>query len=326
MLSWVSSKIDDQHRSFIVNYLDGQELILYYSNGTFERLTNLYARSVLPSRLTSVSHQTKKLTCLTRTIVDLQSDLSYLQRAKNKLECFYQIDLEQSLKTSTNYWKLNLNEQQTRLFQPNDLSLFIFCRRSSNDVYLFQLNSSHSWKFVFDSSQIGTSVCQPILVLFLRLRSSDNLNQVHYRFGSPQILLGSNEQHFPIETYFTQHCKLFQKNSNQQQQQQFQLSIQIRNASAKKMIEHFQEIRSWKIDRVQIECKQQEIKIDTDAGLVDSLQVQINLFSSSIQRLIVIYSVVEQFFDGVDDKGLVKQTDVAQCLSLIDVCFFCELK
>lgn len=46
------------------------------------------------------------------------------------------------------------------------------------------------------------------------------------------------------------------------------------------------------IDNVNIECKQQEMKVDTDAGLVDALTVQIILSSSSIQRIIITFSAL----------------------------------
>ncbi len=39
-----------------------------------------------------------------------------------------------------------------------------------------------------------------------------------------------------------------------------------------------------------MECKQQETKVDTDAGLVDALTVQIILSSSCLRRLIITFS------------------------------------
>jgi hypothetical protein len=46
------------------------------------------------------------------------------------------------------------------------------------------------------------------------------------------------------------------------------------------------------MDIVNIECKQQEMKVDTDAGLVDSLTVQIILSSSCLRRLILTFSIL----------------------------------
>ncbi len=48
-----------------------------------------------------------------------------------------------------------------------------------------------------------------------------------------------------------------------------------------------------KINGVNIECKQQEIKVDTDdAGLIDTLTIQIILSSSCLRRLIITYSTL----------------------------------
>ncbi len=44
------------------------------------------------------------------------------------------------------------------------------------------------------------------------------------------------------------------------------------------------------MDIVNMECKQQETKVDTDAGLVDALTVQIILSSSCLRRLIITFS------------------------------------
>ena len=49
-----------------------------------------------------------------------------------------------------------------------------------------------------------------------------------------------------------------------------------------------------RIAQVNIECKQQEIKVDTDAGLVDAWTIQIILSSSCIRRLIVAYSALTE--------------------------------
>ncbi len=47
-----------------------------------------------------------------------------------------------------------------------------------------------------------------------------------------------------------------------------------------------------RIDDVHIECKQQEMKVDTDAGLVDTLTIQIILSSSCLRRLIITFSTL----------------------------------
>ena len=48
------------------------------------------------------------------------------------------------------------------------------------------------------------------------------------------------------------------------------------------------------MDIVNIECKQQEIKVDTDAGLVDTLTIQIILSSSCLRRLIIVFSALSE--------------------------------
>ena len=49
-----------------------------------------------------------------------------------------------------------------------------------------------------------------------------------------------------------------------------------------------------RMDLVHIECKQQEMKVDTDVGLVDSLTVQIILSSSCLRRLIITFTALTE--------------------------------
>ena len=48
------------------------------------------------------------------------------------------------------------------------------------------------------------------------------------------------------------------------------------------------------MDFVNMEIKQQEIKVDTDNGLVDSLTIQIILSSLCLQRLIITFSTLTE--------------------------------
>jgi hypothetical protein len=95
------------------------------------------------------------------------------------------------------------------------------------------------------------------------------------------------------------------------------------------------------MESVNMECKQQEMKVDTDAGLVDALTVQIILSSSCLQRLMIAFSaLIEvnrtdedfvlidsfQLFYGnktVEEKHFIKQTDIIKLIDLIQVGFFC---
>jgi hypothetical protein len=44
-----------------------------------------------------------------------------------------------------------------------------------------------------------------------------------------------------------------------------------------------------RIENINIKCKKQEMKVDTDAGLVVTLTMQIILSSSSLGRLIITF-------------------------------------
>lgn len=61
-------------------------------------------------------------------------------------------------------------------------------------------------------------------------------------------------------------------------------------------IEELNWIFPRRVNQVNIECKQQEIKVDTDAGLVDSWTIQIILSSSCIRRLILTYSALTEVY------------------------------
>ncbi|CAF4286949.1 unnamed protein product, partial [Rotaria magnacalcarata] len=74
------------------------------------------------------------------------------------------------------------------------------------------------------------------------------------------------------------------------------------------------------MDVINIECKQQEMKVDTDEGLVDSLTLQIILSSSCLRRLIIIFSTITELFYGnknIEEKNFIKQTDVAKIIGVI---------
>ncbi|CAF4060162.1 unnamed protein product [Rotaria sordida] len=75
-----------------------------------------------------------------------------------------------------------------------------------------------------------------------------------------------------------------------------------------------------RINMINIECKQQEIKVDTDEGLVDSLTVQIILSSSCLRRLIITFSTLMELFYGnkiIEEKNFIKQTDIQKLIDLI---------
>ncbi|CAF2816256.1 unnamed protein product [Rotaria sp. Silwood2] len=76
---------------------------------------------------------------------------------------------------------------------------------------------------------------------------------------------------------------------------------------------------------INIECKQQEIKVDTDDGLVDSLTIQIILSSSCLRRLIITFSILIELFYGnktIEEKNFIKQTDILKLINLIQVNIF----
>jgi len=210
-------------------YLDGQEIILYYQNGTFERLNNLLPPSSSnPSRLNSLSNQTKKLACLTTTITNLQSHACLLQRILNKIEIFYQLNLQNSLRLINNQWKLILNDQQIRIFQPNDFQLILLCHLSSNNIQIYQLNSTNNWIFKLNDLISMTCICQPILILRYQ-------NQIHCQLGLKKFLLPlqeyiREENEISIENYFTNKFKSLKKNHSLIQQ--YHLALTIRNDAA----------------------------------------------------------------------------------------------
>lgn len=73
---------------------------------------------------------------------------------------------------------------------------------------------------------------------------------------------------------------------------------------------------------VAIECKQQEVKVDTDAGLVDALTVQIILSSSCLRQLLLTFSMLTELLYGhkaLDNKQYVKQADIVTLTDLVQV-------
>jgi hypothetical protein len=212
----------------LLTYLDGQEIILYYDNGTFERLNNLLPPSSShPSRINSLSNQIKKLACLTTTITHLQSHSCLLQRILNKIEIFYQLNLSNCLKFINNQWKLILNEQQLRIFQPNDFILILLCYLSSNNIQIYQLNLTNNWIFKLNDLISITCICQPILLLRYQ-------NQIHIQLGLKKLLLPLQEQiqedEISFENSFTNKFKSIKKNNSSIQQ--YYLALTIRNDAA----------------------------------------------------------------------------------------------
>lgn len=286
--------------------VDGQEIILYYSNGTFQRLNNLLPTSTKPSHFPTLSNQIQKLTCLTTTINHLQSQISLLQRTFNKIEVFYQLNLSTCLKYQINQWKLYFTEQQLRIFQSNDFYLILICQLSNENLQIYQLNSSSNWTFQFPCLPC---LCQPILVLRCQ-------NENFCKLGQKQLLLPFYEQiQLTNEIDFNhQKFKIIKLH-----QQQYHLVLTIRNQSA----EQFKKMNmnlTRKIQQVHIDCKQQEIKVDTDAGLVDALTIQITLSTSCLKQLIFTFSNLIQLFytsKTNEEKNFIKQTDVVKLIDLI---------
>jgi hypothetical protein len=210
------------------NYLDGQEIILYYQNGIFERLNNLLPRSSTPSHMNSLANQTKKLACLTTTITNLQANSCLLQRILNKVEIFYQLNLHNCLQFIHNQWKLILNEQQLRIFQPNDFLLILVCHMSMNNVRIYQLIPTNNWIFKMNDAILKTYICQPILIL--RYQN----HHIHCQLGLKRICLSLQEQigddEILIENYFTNKFQPFKKNNLAVQQ--YHLALTIRNDAA----------------------------------------------------------------------------------------------
>ncbi|UJR08867.1 hypothetical protein I4U23_013122 [Adineta vaga] len=299
--------------------VDGQEIILYYQNGTFERLNNLLPRSINPSRGNSLANQTKKLACLTTTITNLQANACLLRRLLTKVEVFYQMNLSICLKLVQNQWKLVLTDQQLRIFQPNDFILILLCQFSSNQMNIYQLNLTNSWLFKTNDSLSKTYLCQPILIL----RSQ---NSFSYQLGSRRIILSLEEQIFveeiSIENYFPKKFKSLKKNKGAMQQ--YHLALTLRNDAAlnfkKFNINFARQLIIGQMDVVNMEIKQQEIKVDTENGLVDSLTIQIILSSSCLRRLIITFSTLTELFYGnktIEEKNFIKQTDLLKLIELI---------
>ncbi|CAF1525941.1 unnamed protein product, partial [Rotaria sordida] len=95
---------------------------------------------------------------------NLQSNIYLLQRILNKIEIFYQLNLNNCLKLINNQWKLILNEQQLRIFQLNDFILILICHLSSNNLKIYQLNSINDWIFKINDKISITYICKSILI------------------------------------------------------------------------------------------------------------------------------------------------------------------
>ncbi|CAF3138629.1 unnamed protein product [Rotaria sp. Silwood2] len=208
--------------------VDGQEIIIYYDNGRFERVNNLLPNPLNLSHRNSLSNQAKKLACLTTTIMNLQSNVCLLQRILNKIEIFYQLNLNNCLKLINQQWKLILNEQQLRIFQLNDFILILICHLSSNNLKIYQLNPINDWIFKMNDIISMTYICQPILIFRYQ-------NQFHFQLVPKRIILPLQEQiqqdQISFENYFTNKFKL-SKNNNLSIQQ-YHLALTIRNDAAK---------------------------------------------------------------------------------------------
>lgn len=174
-----------------------------------------------------LSNQAKKLACLTTTITNLQSHACLLQRILNKLEIFYQLNLSNCLKFIHNQWKLILNEQQLRVFQPSDFLLILICHFSSDNIQIYQLNLTNNWIFKLNESISNTCLCQPILILRYQ-------NQIHCQLGLKKLLLPLQEQiheeNISIENYFPNKFKSLKKNNTSIEQ--YHLALIIRNEAA----------------------------------------------------------------------------------------------
>jgi hypothetical protein len=177
--------------------------------------------------MNSLANQTKKLACLTTTITNLQSHASVLQRILNKIEIFYQLNLGNCLKFIQNQWKLIFNEQQLRIFQPNDFILILLCHLSSKNIRIYQLNLTNNWIFQFNELISMACICQPILILRYQ-------NEMHCKLAEKKILLPLQEQireeEISIENYFTNKFKPLKKNSLSIQQ--YHVALTIRNEAA----------------------------------------------------------------------------------------------
>ncbi|CAF1197461.1 unnamed protein product [Adineta ricciae] len=299
--------------------VDGQEIILYYENGTFERLKSLLPRTANLSRSSSLVNQTKKLACLATTITNLQANACLLQRLLTKAELFYQLNLSMCLKFIQNQWKLILTDQQSRTFQSNDFILILLCQFSENHVRIYQLTSANNWMFKMNESITKTYLCQPILIL----RSP---NSFHYQLGHRRIVLSLEEQvqeeELSLEHYFPKKFRSMRRINATMQQ--YHLVLTLRNEAAtnfKKLnIQLARRLLLGETDFVNMEIKQQDIKVDTDNGLVDSLTIQVILSSLCLRRLIITFStLVELFYTSktTEDKYFIKQTDMVKLTDLI---------
>ncbi|CAF3714519.1 unnamed protein product [Rotaria sp. Silwood1] len=104
----------------------------------------------------------------------------------------------------------------------------------------------------------------------------------------------------------------------------YHLALTIQNDAAR----YFQKLNMnitrrlliGRMDMINIECKQQEIKVDTNEGLVDSLTIQIILSTSCLRRLIITFSTLMELFYGhktIEEKNFIKQTDIVKLIDLI---------
>ncbi|CAF3815179.1 unnamed protein product [Rotaria sp. Silwood1] len=299
--------------------VDGQEIIIYYDNGRFERVNNLLPNASNFSHRNSLLNQTKKLAYLTTTITNLQSNICLLQRILNKIDIFYQLNINNCLKLINNQWKLILNEQQLRIFQLNDFLLILICYLSSNNIKIYQLNSINDWIFKMNEIISMTYICQPILIFRYQ-------NQYYFQLASKRILLSLQEQiqydEISFENYFINKFKSLK--TNNLSIQQYHLALTIQNDAAR----YFQKLNMnitrrlliGRMDMINIECKQQEIKVDTNEGLVDSLTIQIILSTSCLRRLIITFSTLMELFYGhktIEEKNFIKQTDIVKLIDLI---------
>ncbi|CAF1246902.1 unnamed protein product [Rotaria sp. Silwood1] len=299
--------------------VDGQEIIIYYDNGRFERVNNLLPNASNFSHRNSLLNQTKKLAYLTTTITNLQSNICLLQRILNKIDIFYQLNINNCLKLINNQWKLILNEQQLRIFQLNDFLLILICYLSSNNIKIYQLNSINDWIFKMNEIISMTYICQPILIFRYQ-------NQYYFQLASKRIILSLQEQiqydEISFENYFINKFKSLK--TNNLSIQQYHLALTIQNDAAR----YFQKLNMnitrrlliGRMDMINIECKQQEIKVDTNEGLVDSLTIQIILSTSCLRRLIITFSTLMELFYGhkiIEEKNFIKQTDIVKLIDLI---------
>jgi hypothetical protein len=159
----------------------------------------------------------KRLACLTATISNIQSNINQFQRTYDKIELFYKINMNQTLKYIDQQWALHLDELQRRVFQPTDMILVIVCRYSSNRIRIYQYQTNHQWTYPLTDKLSGDCLCQPVLVLRQQ-------HDFHYRFGIKQWIL-TGEQHLSIEK--CQTSEPFMATS-----QEYRLVLTLRNDAA----------------------------------------------------------------------------------------------